>query len=167
MDSHSVNKGQLPTPRAANEPKPTSNAHNDDTFDIFVESPSDIRGMIAYSIYRFDKKQAFKDKTVSDAEKSAFARHCVTGRKYDSIKDQASEVVGIFTDRVIKNHSKDKFWHDCRVGIFTGIVTALLAPFAWYGMKAAIIGSGATAQAEQLLNATEAEGNKAPENTKD
>lgn len=160
MDSHSVNKGPVRTQIPANEQKPTSNSHSDDTFNTFVESPNDMRGMIAYCIYRFQKQQEFKDKSVSDQEKTDFGRLCVTGRKYDSIKDQASEIVGIFTDRVIKNHSKDKFWHDCRVGIVTGVVTALLSPFAWYVMKAVIISSGAAAQAEEIIKDVTSKGDE-------
>lgn len=155
MDSPSVNKAPMRPPQLAGAPMlaptPANSTHSDETFDTFIEDSGDIRGMIAYCIYRFHKKQQFDNKGANDSERVAFARHCITGRQYDAIKSQASEVVGRFTDRIIINHSRSKFLKDVTVGIVTGIITAMLAPFVWYGVQAAIISSGAAAEAQKVI----------------
>lgn len=151
MDSHSANRNQQtrPAPPPANE---IGNAYSDEVFDHFVEGPGDIRGMIAYCIYRFEKKNKFENKASNQEERELFSKSCVTAKKYNSINDQASEVVGRFVDNAIKNNSRKKFFREVTVGITVGIVSALITPFVWYAVKSAIISSGATAQAEEILD---------------
>jgi hypothetical protein len=123
-------------------------------FEIFVESQDDIRGMIAYCIYRFEKAIKFKDKTPTDDEVEEFRKLCVTGHDYDEIRDRATEAVERFADRVIKNHSHHKFWYDVRVGVLAGIIAAVIAPFFWYGAVALIKKSNITTELDGVAHAT-------------
>ena len=123
-------------------------------FEIFVEGQDDIRGMIAYCIYRFEKANIFKDKTPTEGEIEDFRKLCVTGRDDDEIRAPATEALERFVDRVIKNHSHRKFWYDVRVGILAGIIAAVIAPFFWYGALFVIKKSNVTTELDGVAHAT-------------
>ncbi len=133
------------------ECRPADKSEEDLIFDTFVAGSGDLRGMIAYCIYRFEKKKIFDGRALPPEEKRKLKKSYITGRKYDDIKNQAAEIVGRYTDNAIKRYSRNKFFREFTVGIAAGVVSALLAPVFWYGVKAAIIHSGAAAQAENLL----------------
>lgn len=139
----------MTNPNPVNDDEPPA-ADENVNFDIFVKDHSDIRGMIAYCIYRFKKKNHFQEGSLTDPEKKEFRQSCVMGRKYDGIKNEADEIVARFADNLIKNHIRKKWVYDLNLAIIGGIIAALLAPLIWGATEWAIKSSGAAKHVAEM-----------------
>lgn len=116
------------------------------SFRQYVHDKTDIDGMIAYCLYKFEKVEAFDNApTMTPEQKMETCRKLIEGRAYWQNKVESTEILKKLEQVIIGKHVIEKTWKkDFCVALMAGILSALLAPITWNYIEVSIENSKVT-----------------------
>lgn len=121
------------------------NAHivDDYSFRQYVADKDDLDGMIAYCFYKFQKIDYLEKNPLLTEEQIATAcASFVTGRNYADNKEKARNKITALERMTIAAFARQKAKRDWFISLSSGIVAAVLAPFAYTLLVHLISSSG-------------------------
>ncbi len=111
----------------------------------YVRDQDDLVGMIAYSLYKFQKMKLLEENPdLRDDALSAAYKEYVMGQRFEDNKREAKKKIALLKSLAVAEFARQKNRRDWAVGIVSGVVASVLAPVVFWAFVSLINFSGVT-----------------------
>lgn len=119
---------------------------DESTFRQYVADKDDLKGMIAYCFYKFQKiKFLERNPLASEVEVARACKRFVSARSYAENLGKAQSKLDALEQETLEVFLSRKTKRDVYIGVISGIIAAVLAPLVFSLLQRAIMLSGVAA----------------------